>query len=131
MESEIEHRVLGLELSILADELLKRLARRELEGDAERIRFVKAQVVLCGVIMECYLGGGNSEEPYVDTTYDDLCEELELQHSLYREARVTNERDAILITLARMRAIKTLLRRLENPIRRALLHDDGRPYLLH
>lgn len=124
---EIEEGVLCREMVILADEAMKNHIRAEKADNDSQATMALAQVVICHMMMEYYLDKEDWSE------FDDKLQEvIELQESLYREARLKNDRNFALITLARLRALTTLARRLANPTRQqAMIRELLRRRVLH
>ena len=115
------------EMIILADEAMKNHTRAEKADNDSQATMALAQVVICHMMMEYYLDKEDWSE------FDDKLQEvIELQDSLYREARLKNDRNFSLITLARLRALTTLSRRLANPTRQqAMIRELLRRRVLH
>lgn len=117
--------ILQFEVSRIANETMKRHMRWEKEG-GDRSYFADAQVACCCRLMEVMMENPEAEEDEIV----EACEEsLDLQHNLLEKARAEEDRKWMLITLARIRFIKTLLRRLQDPRRRAALLE-GDPHNL-
>lgn len=109
--------ILHFEVSMIAGETLQRHFRWENEK-SDRSFFAEVQVVYCCKLMELMMENPEVEEDEII----EVCEEsLELQRDLLEKARAEDDRKWMLITLARIRFIKTLLRRLQTPGRRAVL----------
>jgi hypothetical protein len=121
----LEEKALSREMAIMAEEAMLSHMRAEQLGNAARARMALAKVAMCHQMMVYML-------EFDDWSWFDekLEEVLELQDSLYRKARAENDRDMSLITLARIRLLKTLARRLADPVRHhAIAHDiqESRP----
>lgn len=127
MASFTEEGVLEQELAIIADEAMKRHLLWDEDG-TDRNVYYHAQIAICALMMEFVIhNDGITEAQFVEA-----CEgALEVQYPLYKRARVENDRSWMIITLARIRFTKTLLRRLHNPDRRALLVGDVDRTIFH
>lgn len=109
--------VLQFEVSLIADETMKGKWRWEKEG-GDRSYFADVQVVYCCKVMEFMIENPEAKEEEIV----EMCEvSLALQHDLLEKARAEDDHKWRLITLARIRFMKTLLRRLQDSRRRAAL----------
>ena len=126
MDTEINRNYFICELLTLTNELLKRRDRRLQEGVPERTRFVEAQIVIWTPIMERFMLNVEAKE-LVEAMQD----ECEHQRSVYDNARWEEDRDMSILSLARIRTISTLLRRLQSPDRYSLFQYDSHPRVIN
>ena len=113
--TEIEEMILTREMRILGDDAMNNYTRASECENAPRVRMFEAQVVL---IHQMYSYLEDDEENWRWSNFrNKLDEVIELQYSLYQEARSNDNRDMSLITLGRLRALRTLARRLNDPKR--------------
>lgn len=115
MTTEIEEMILAREMRLLGEEAVNNHLRADQGNNASRQRMFQAQVAL---VHQMYLYLDDEEENWEWSNFrNKLNEVIDLQYSLYREARTKQDRDTSLITLGRIRALITLSRRLDNPQR--------------
>ena len=111
-----EQIILSRELTILIEESVKASQRAE-RGDNSALCTMKmAQVVMCQRMLEYYL-----EDEDCAAFMGEIGIVFDKQDSLYREARLAKDHHMSLIYLARLRLLKTLFRRLADPVRQKLM----------
>ncbi|MBJ6725599.1 hypothetical protein [Geomesophilobacter sediminis] len=109
-----EENIFLMELQLLTSEAMKKHFQWENKDDDKSL-FATAQLVFCSQVIESLMESEDCEESdFVDASDD--C--LQLQYSLLEEARAKNDRKMMIISLARIRIIKTIIRRLGNNERR-------------
>lgn len=114
------------EVTLMVQEVMTNHLRYEEQNNRALSRIALAQVVLLNEMLKALLET-DQDFDFMESIYDYIDSET----VRYREAREAGDRDAATIMLARVRCAKTLMRRLENPLRQRLLastpQGDAKP----
>jgi hypothetical protein len=105
----LEERILDREICQLADEAVKNDIRCFEDPETPRSLMARAQVVMVKAILD-YLMKYEDWSDFEDETWDNL----EMQKTMYRDAREADDREKSRIYLARVRLLTRLLNRLND-----------------
>jgi len=107
------------EVNLMVQEMLINHLRYEEQNKPASSRIALAQVMLLNDMLKMLMETEDWSD-FKESVYDYIDSET----IRYREAREADDRDSATVMLARVRCAKTLVRRMENPLRQLLFASD-------